>query len=210
MKKLCTCLFVGLLVTLTACSSNSEPQERQSSRSESSDETTESAATPAASSGNAADSSLVVYFSHSGNTQQIAESIAEKTSREVFEITTAESYPEDYDSVVDIAQEERSDQARPELSGELTNLADYDTIYLGYPIWWSDMPMAVYSFLDDYDLSGKRIVPFCTHGGSGLSSTDTAIADEEPDATVLDGLALRDSAIDDSDTDIDDWLANSN
>lgn len=67
--------------------------------------------------------------------------------------------------------------------------------------------MAVYSFLDDYDLAGKRIVPFCTHGGSGLSSTDTAIADEEPEATVLEGLALRDSAIDDADTEIDEWLA---
>ncbi|MBO1305615.1 NAD(P)H-dependent oxidoreductase [Enterococcus sp. 669A] len=198
---------MGLLVALTACSSNVEPQDSQSSQSENADETTESSSTPAASSDNPAGSSLVAYFSYSGNTQQIAESIAEKTGSEVFEITTAEGYPEDYDSVVDLAQEERNDQARPELGSELTNLEEYDTIYLGYPIWWSDMPMAVYSFLDDYDLAGKRIVPFCTHGGSGLSSTDTAIADEEPEATVLEGLALWDSAIDDADAEIDEWLA---
>ena len=86
-------------------------------------------------------------------------------------------------------------------------MADYDTVFIGYPNWWGDMPMVVYSFLDEYDLSGKTIIPFCTHGGSGLSGTVGSIKNEEPDADVKDGLAIRDNALDSSDSAIESWLS---
>ncbi len=149
---------------------------------------------------------LVVYFSHSGNTRQIAENIQEKLDADIFEIKTVKEYSSDYNTVVDEAQEELNDNARPELSTTLDNIEQYETIIIGYPIWWGDMPMAVYTFLDTYDLSGKTIAPFCTHGGSGLSGTDDNIREEEKDATVLDGMAISDSAIDSSDGDVEEWL----
>lgn len=149
---------------------------------------------------------LVVYFSHSGNTKQVAESIQKKLDTDIFEIKTVKEYSSDYDTVVDEAQKELNDNARPELSTALDNIEQYDTVIIGYPIWWGDMPMAVYTFLDTYDLSGKTVAPFCTHGGSGLSGTDKNIQDEEKDATVLEGLAISDSSVDSSDSEVESWL----
>lgn len=149
---------------------------------------------------------LVVYFSHSGNTKQVAESIQKKLDADIFEIKTVKEYSSDYDTVVDEAQKELNDNARPELSTALDNIEQYDTVIIGYPIWWGDMPMAVYTFLDTYDLSGKTVAPFCTHGGSGLSGTDKNIQDEEKDATVLEGLAISDSSVDSSDSEVESWL----
>lgn len=149
---------------------------------------------------------LVVYFSYSGNTKQVAENIQRKLGADIFEIKTVKEYSSDYDTVVDDAQEEQNDNARPELSTTLDHIEQYDTVIIGYPIWWGDMPMAVYTFLDNYDLSGKTIAPFCTHGGSGLSGTDENIQDEEKEATVLEGLAISDSSIDSSDGEVESWL----
>lgn len=149
---------------------------------------------------------LVAYFSHSGNTKKIAEKIQSKTGADIFEIKTVNAYSEDYDTVLDEAQTELNDKARPELSEKVNDMSQYQTVIIGYPIWWGDMPMAVYSFLDEYDLSGKTVLPFCTHGGSGLSQTDKNIQDEEKDAKVTDGLAISDSSLDDADEDIDQWL----
>lgn len=149
---------------------------------------------------------LVVYFSYSGNTKQVAENIQRKLGADIFEIKTVKEYSSDYDTVVDDAQEEQNDNARPELSTTLDHIEQYDTVIIGYPIWWGDMPMAVYTFLDNYDLSGKTIAPFCTHGGSGLSGTDENIQDEEKEATVLEGLAISDSSIDSSDSEVESWL----
>lgn len=150
---------------------------------------------------------LVAYFSHSGNTKKIAESIQSKTGAELFEIKTVNAYSDDYNTVLDEAKAEQKDHARPELSDKVTDMSQYQTVILGYPIWWGDMPMAIYSFLDEYDLSGKTVLPFCTHGGSGLSGTDKNIQSEEKDAKVTDGLAISDSLLDDADGDIDKWLA---
>ena len=149
---------------------------------------------------------LVAYFSHSGNTKKIAEEIQSKTGGELFEIKTVNAYSDDYNTVLDEAKAELNDKARPELSEKVKDMAQYQTATIGYPIWWGDMPMAVYSFLDEYDLSGKTVLPFCTHGGSGLSQTDKNIQDEEKDAKVTDGLAISDSSLDDADGDIDQWL----
>jgi len=90
-----------------------------------------------------------------------------------------------------VAQKEQNENARPELAGSIDNMADYDVIFLGYPNWWGDMPMAIYTFLESYDFSGKTIVPFCTHEGSGLSDTVKSISNTCSDAEILDGLAIR-------------------
>ena len=119
--------------------------------------------------------------------------IAEQAGADTFEISTVAPYPDDYDECTEVAKQEQEENARPELTASVENMADYDVIFLGYPIWWSDMPMAVYSFLESYDFSGKTIIPFCTHEGSGISSTESSIAEVCPDTEVLEGLGIRGS-----------------
>lgn len=150
--------------------------------------------------------SLVVYFSWSGNTKKIASTIANETNADTFRIVVKDSYPDDYDKVVDQAKQEQKDNIRPELSTHMDNLSQYDTIFIGYPNWWGDMPMALYSFFDEYDLSGKTLIPFCTHGGSGLSDTVNSINEQEPNATILEGIAIKDDSVDKSDTNVTEWL----
>ena len=119
--------------------------------------------------------------------------IAEETGADLFEITTVDPYPDTYEECTDVAKQEQSDNARPEIVDPPENLDQYDTIFIGYPIWWGDMPMAVYTFLESYDFSGKTVIPFCTHEGSGLSGTKSSIENICSDATVQDGLAIRGS-----------------
>lgn len=142
-----------------------------------------------------------------GNTGLVADMIAEATGGELFSILTAEQYPDNYNDTIDVGQTEKGANARPELSTQLDHLDSYDTVFLGFPNWWGDMPMAVYSFLDEYDLGGKTIVPFVTSGGSGFSGTIQAIESAEPDAAVLEGLSLRDSRSPQAADDVTDWLA---
>ena len=142
----------------------------------------------------------------SGNTGVVASVIADLTDADIFSIRTVESYPDNYNDTIDQGQEEQQEDVRPELSGQIENLDSYDTIFLGYPNWWGDMPMAIYSFLDEYDLSGKAIVPFVTSGGSGFSGSVEEIEDAEPDAEVLEGLSLSDSEATDAQSDIEEWL----
>lgn len=142
-----------------------------------------------------------------GNTGLVAGMIADATGGDLFSILTVEQYPDSYDDTIDVGQEEKRANARPELSSHIEDLDRYDTIFLGFPNWWGDMPMAVYSFLDEYDFSGKTIVPFVTSGGSGFSNTIRAIESAEPDATVLEGLALRDSRSPQAESDVAAWLS---
>lgn len=143
---------------------------------------------------------LVAYFSlageqygvgvvEEGNTSIIAHMIAEQAGADLFEIKPETPYPTTYQGLLDVSQQEMRDNARPEIADTVENMDDYDTIFIGYPNWWGDMPMIVYSFLESYDLSGKTIVPFCTHGGSGLSDTESSIADITG-GTMKDGLAI--------------------
>lgn len=150
---------------------------------------------------------LVLYFSMSGNTQAVANIIHDEVGGDIIKLETVETYPEDYDDLVDYAQEEQRDNARPELSTTIENMDQYDTIFLGYPNWWGDMPMPIYTFLDNYDLSGKTIAPFITHGGSGLSGTPENIQEEEPDATVTEGLAIYGDDAENSQSEVRDWLS---
>ena len=145
---------------------------------------------------------LVAFFSRAdenyhvgtidvGNTQIVAEYIADEVGADSFHIETVTPYPADYDDCCDVAKQEQADKARPEISGSVDNMEQYDIVFLGYPIWWGDMPMAVYTFMDSYDLSDKVVIPFNTHEGSGESGTWSAIASYLPSAQVLDGMAIE-------------------
>ena len=150
---------------------------------------------------------LVIYFSHTGNTENVANFIHEAVGGDIVKLETEEPYTDNYNDLLDIAQNEQNENARPLLSTQIDNIEDYDTIFLGYPIWWGDMPMALYTFLDEYDLSGKTIAPFVTSGGSGLSGTPSDIEDEEPNATVTEGLSIRDDNVESSQSEVNEWLS---
>ncbi len=126
-----------------------------------------------------------------GNTAMMAAVIAELTGGDLFEIQTATPYPEDYASMLQVAQEEIDTDARPELAAHVENMADYDVIFIGYPIWHGQMPQAIYSFIEAYDLTGKTVIPFNTHEGSGQSGTQRVIEAALPGSNVLQGLAIR-------------------
>ena len=134
---------------------------------------------------------LVVYFSETGNTQKLAKLISDKVGGDFIRIETVQKYPTNYQDLVDYAEEEKNKNARPELKELNIDLDKYDTILIGYPIWWYQMPMALYTFFDTYDFSGKTIVPFNTHEGSGVSGTNDDIKELEPKANVLKSLAIR-------------------
>lgn len=110
---------------------------------------------------------LVVYFSRSGNTRAIANHIKEITGGDLFEIQVTKPYPAEYRACTDVAKKEKENQARPALKNKVENIAQYDTIFIGYPNWWGTMPMPILTFIESYDFSGKILIPFCTHGGGG-------------------------------------------
>lgn len=147
-------------------------------------------------------SSIVVYFSRTGeqygvgvidkgNTAIVADMIIEQTGADIFEIIPKEdNYPMTYSELTDYAKEEQNNNARPEIASTIENFDSYDTIYLGYPIWWGDLPMICYTFLESYDFSGKTIIPFCTHAGSGDAGTQSMIQAAAPNADVKEVLAI--------------------
>lgn len=150
---------------------------------------------------------LVIYYSRSGNTKQIADYIGEKTNADVIRLETVRTYPSNYDEMLDTAKEEQRNGGRPELKNKNINIADYDTIFLGYPIWWGEIATPVYTFLDEYDLSGKKIAPFVTSGSSGLSGTPNDIKREEPNAEVLDSMSITSSTLNNYKSLTDNWLS---
>jgi flavodoxin len=141
-----------------------------------------------------------------GNTEPMAKVIQSSTGADLFEIDTAQEYPLGYTDTTRVAKGEYQKQARPELKKMLGSINDYDVIYLGYPNWWNTMPMACFTFLDAYDFSGKTIIPFCTHEGSGLGNSVRDIRKALPSANVLDGYALTGSAVRSSHELIKAWL----
>lgn len=133
---------------------------------------------------------LVVYFSETGNTQKFAKLISDEVGGDFRRIETVKSYPTGQ-ALFDYTKKERDENARPELKEMDVNPEDYDVIFIGYPIWWYTLPMPIYTFFDKYDFNGKIIVPFNTHEGSGDGGTYSTIKGLEPNAKVLDGLAIR-------------------
>ena len=134
---------------------------------------------------------LIAYFSWGGNTRGIAQEIQRQTGADIFEITLVTPYSSDYNTVLMQAQRDQHDQARPELEGHIDNMSDYDVILLGYPNWWASIPMPIASFLEEYDFTGKTIIPFCSHGGGRFGQSLTAIAKLAPDAEMGIGLAIN-------------------
>ena len=224
-KKIIAMIVTGILaVSVTACQSDGE---QSSSQSQNSGQTESSANVEIPEDANI----LVAYFTYgenaklpdgvdasssasiqawdgdtTGNTGLAAHWISDAAGGDLFSIQTEEKYPGDYDDTVDQGQEEQSENARPKLSSHVDHMDQYDVVFLGYPNWWGDMPMAVYSFLDEYDLSGKTVIPFVTSGGSGFSDTVSAIKEEEPDADVQEGLELSDSETADSEDEVKSWV----
>lgn len=146
---------------------------------------------------------LVVFFSRTdenygvgyitkGNTHIVAEMLASETGADLFQIEPVQSYPAEYDRCIEIAQQEKRAGARPEVKSDI-RIEDYDMIFLGYPNWWSELPMAVYTFIEKHDWNGKLIAPFCTHEGSGLSATERRIQSACQGAKVLRGMAIQGS-----------------
>ena len=144
---------------------------------------------------------LVVYFSRTGeqygvgvidkgNTEIVAERIAERTGADLYQILPTQDYPTTYDDLTDVAKREQNENARPAMAGEPPDLSGYDTIFIGAPVWWGDWPMICYTFFESADLGGKTLYPFSTHAGSGLSGFDRKLSSAVPGATVGEGLAV--------------------
>lgn len=217
LKKIFCVLIAGTAVfCLAACSGGTESETAVSDQAEEgadSQDTTETAP-DAGQSESTADgtentagegNALIAYFSWSGNTEAVAQEIQNQTGADLFEIVPAEPYTDDYDELLDIAREEQSSDARPAIA-DTVDLSGYDTVYLGFPNWWGDMPMIIYTFLDEYDLSGKTVAPFNTSGGSGFSGSLDTIAEMEPDAEITEGLSLGSSEAEDCADDVAEWL----
>lgn len=207
-------LCMGCVFALTACgqqnSTTTDNTDTAVSNNTVAENNTDDSAASTPEESTTGDSNiLVAYFSWSGNTAQIANWISDKTGGELFRITPEVEYTED--DVFDRAQDELNSGTRPPLSSHIDSetMAEYDVIFVGFPIWWYDLPMPVWSFLEEYDLSGKTIIPFFTHNGSssGASSIST-VAELCPDSTVLadDYFTYSGNNVDEAESDVDEWL----
>ncbi len=197
---------ICLLFSLTACgagsgtNSNTEPSATQpqaeTPSTEPSTEPTEEAA-----------KMLVVYFSATGNTKAVAEEIVWLTGADLYEIVPADPYTDEdlnYNNNDCRANQEMNDaSARPAIGSEAIDISSYDTVFVGYPIWWGTAPRIINTFLDTYDLSGKIVLPFCTSGSSGIAQSVSDIRAAEPDADVRDGLRASGA----NDSGIESWIA---
>ena len=152
-------------------------------------------------------SRVAVDGNYIGHVQHIANIIQRATGGTLFEIQTVQAYPFEHRQLLDVARQEQRENVRPGLSARIPNIQNYDTIFLGYPNWWADMPMPVYTFLDEYNLSGKTVIPFCLNGGSGISGTVDKIIRLQPQANVVrDALVFNRNNLARADSDITAWL----
>ena len=141
-----------------------------------------------------------------GSVEYMATVIGEATGGDMVRIQTATPYPGNFDDLASQADNERQNDIHPDLATEIENFDDYDVIFVGYPIWWYQMPMAMYSFFDEYDFTDKVLIPFSCHGGSGWSGTVDGIAGMEPSATMVDGYSISRNSVDGSADGIREWL----
>jgi flavodoxin len=133
---------------------------------------------------------LVAYFSWSGNAKALAGQIAQETGGDLFEIKTVRTYPDTYNECIAVAKQEQDGNARPALSGSVSNMAQYNTVFLCYPNWWGTLPMGVFTFLEAYDLSGKTMYPLVTHGGSRFGRSLDDIKKLCPRAVIGEGVSI--------------------
>jgi len=184
-KMLLTLLSVLMIITLVGCQKNEPAQESETDVKEDVNEQ-ESGEPVTEENGK----SLVLYFSWSGNVDKFANIIASETGADIIRIEPAIPYSTDYNTVADYAKKERDNDERPEIKTQIS-IEDYDVIFVGYPIWWYTVPMIIRTLFDNYDFSGKTIIPFNSHEGSGNGGTYDLIRQLEPQAKVLEGLAIR-------------------
>ena len=219
MKKITAILLSAILVlSLAACGNNNQNTAEEET------ESTETSNTKETGNGNI----LIAYFSVMetdgvdtvsgasrvavngevlGNNEYIAQIIQRETGGELFSIETVQDYPTTHDPLLEFAYNEKADNARPELAAQIENPGSYDVIFLGYPNWNADLPMPLYTFLEEYDFSGKTIIPFTTHGGSGFSRTIQTISELQPNATVIsDGLSISRNSVSGAESDVVDWV----
>lgn len=153
---------------------------------------------------------LVAYFSWSGNTREAAQYIAQKTGADEFEIIREKAYPTEYTPCTEDAKAEKEAGERPAIKGKVENMAQYDVVFVCVPVWWYTAPMPVFTFLEQYDLKGKTVIPFCT-AYSGPSSTLRDIVSATPQSNHLDGICIVTKEMGGKDMDkkhpkIDKWL----
>lgn len=218
-------LMTAALLTLGACGTAQETEQGGSPAQTAQSSQGESDTAQAAEDGS---NILIVYFTAAensgvdaiasasyttidgqamGRVRAVAEMIQEQVGGDLFSIRTEEVYPADGGELIDYAAQEQDEGARPELTDHIDNLEQYDIVFLGYPNWWADLPMAVYSFLDEYDLAGKTIIPFNVHNGSRFSRTIETIAELEPEATVVEnGFTVSERTVAEAAGDVAAWL----
>lgn len=231
MKKITAILVSALLVlSLAACGNSNQdavdntPAESETPATQPSDTSTEGTESAKAGNGN----TLIAYFSVMetdgvdtvagasrvavngetlGNNQYIAQIIQQETGGDLFAIETVQDYPTTHDPLLEFAYQEKAENARPELATQIEHPENYDVIFLGYPNWNADLPMPLYTFLEEYDFSGKTIIPFTSHGGSGFSRTIQTISELQPGATVVtDGLSISRNSVADAQNEVVNWV----
>lgn len=233
MKKITAISLSAMLVlSLAACRNNNQntaedtPAETATPVTESAEDGTSTETSNTANTGNG--NILIAYFSVMetdgvdtvsgasrvavngevlGNNEYIAQIIQRETGGDLFAIETVQDYPTTHDPLLEFAYNEKADNARPELAAQIENPGSYDVIFLGYPNWNADLPMPLYTFLEEYDFSGKTIIPFTTHGGSGFSRTIQTISELQPNATVIsDGLSISRNSVSGAESDVAAWV----
>lgn len=151
-------------------------------------------------------SRLIKEGAVSGHVEFLAKTIWKATGADLFEIRTVQQYPASHEPLIAQAREEQNTGARPALATYIENIDDYDIIFIGYPNWWGDLPMPLYTFLEEYDLKGKTIIPFNSNGGSGLSSTVNTIMSKQPGAVVVKAFTVSRNSVGDAENDVLNWL----
>lgn len=152
------------------------------------------------------DKVLIAYYSRSGNTKEIAEQIKNAGGGDLFEIIPVNAYPDDYRQTTEQAQKEIKAGYKPELKSKVANIADYDVIFIGSPCWWGTIASPVSSFLSEYDLAGKKVIPFMTHGGSGLGHSVDDIKTLLPNATVTGAKAFWGRDVKNANNEVSNWI----
>ena len=149
---------------------------------------------------------LIAYFSWSGHTKQLAEEIQSLTGGDIFEIIPETPYTDDINELSGIASREQRDNARPQLAAHIDDIAKYDIVFVGYPNWWNNMPMPVFTFLEEYDLSGKTVIPFTSYGNGVWGKSVNSLKETLPNSTINDGLAVQENSFDSMPQEVREWL----
>ena len=150
---------------------------------------------------------LIVYFSHTGNTRKIAKQVHTNIGGDLIEIETIDKYPADHNEILEQARKEIDAGYKPALKTKIESISEYTVFFLGYPNWWGTIPTPVSAFLAEYDLSGKIIAPFCTHGSGGLARTVETINKMCPDSKVVDPLGIGSSRVNEAESEVSEWLS---